>query len=113
MGDWISLGTHINAAGSNQALKKEIDLNVIKKSDLIVVDDLNQAKTECGDLIQAGENFDWNNVILLEDIVSGKRKKTNSTISLFESQGVALEDIAIGFRLFQKANKENVGTELN
>ena len=57
--------------------------------------------------------FDWNNVILLEDIVSGKRKKTNSTISLFESQGVALEDIAIGFRLFQKANKENVGLELN
>ena len=76
--EWISSGTHINAAGSNQALKKEIDLNVIKKSDLIVVDDLNQAKTECGDLIQAGENFDWNNVILLEDIVSGKRKRSHA-----------------------------------
>ena len=113
MGDWVSSGTHINAAGSNHALKKEIDLKVVEKSDLIVVDDLNQAKTECGDLIQSGDDFDWSNVLLLEDIVSGKKKGSNEGISLFESQGVALEDIAIGFRLFQKSNKENVGTELN
>ena len=113
MGDWISSGTHINAAGSNIASKKEIDLEVVEKSDLIVVDDLNQAKTECGDLIQAGVGFDWSNVVLLEDIVSGKIKRSNENISLFESQGIALEDIAIGFKLLQKANNENIGTELS
>ncbi len=112
-GDWISSGTHINAAGSNIASKKEIDLEVVEKSDLIVVDDLNQSKIECGDLIQAGFGFDWSNVLLLEDIVSGKIKRSNENISLFESQGIALEDIAIGFKLLQKANNENIGTELS
>ena len=105
----------IYGKGLNSLLapKKEIDLEVVEKSDLIVVDDLNQAKTECGDLIQAGVGFDWSNVVLLEDIVSGKIKRSNENISLFESQGIALEDIAIGFKLLQKANNENIGTELS
>ena len=103
-GEWISSGTHINAAGSNHAKRSEIDAETVEKSDLIVVDDINQAKSECGDLIQLGTDFNWDKVSLLEDIVAGKKNVSQGGISLFESQGVALEDIAIAYRLLQKSN---------
>ena len=114
-GQWISSGTHINAAGSNNAKRAEIDIEAVEKCDLIVVDDVDQAKTECGDLIQCQRvksTFDWDNVYALDDVVSGKKNTSEDDISLFESQGVALEDIAVAYRLLQKSNKENQGINL-
>ena len=115
-GKWLSPNTHINAAGSNVANRREIDIEAIERSDLIVVDDMNQAKIECGDLIQykkIDSTFDWSNVCLLGDLVAKKKKIPENTITLFESQGIALEDIAIAHTLLKKSIKEDRGIYLN
>ncbi|MCI0815575.1 MAG: ornithine cyclodeaminase family protein, partial [Chloroflexi bacterium] len=48
-------GTHVNAAGSNSWMRRELDEAAIRRAELIVVDDLADAKIECGDLIWAAE----------------------------------------------------------
>ena len=115
-GKWLSPNTHINAAGSNVANRREIDIEAIERSGLIVVDDMSQAKIECGDLIQykkIDSTFDWSNVCLLGDLVAKKKKIPENTITLFESQGIALEDIAIAHTLLKKSIKEDRGIYLN
>ena len=46
LGEWLSAGVHINAAGGNHWMRREIDEEVVLRSDLIVVDNLDQAKIE-------------------------------------------------------------------
>ena len=36
-GEWLSPGTHINAAGANHWMRREIDDNVVTRSDMVVV----------------------------------------------------------------------------
>ena len=55
---WIKPGTHINAAGSNVSTKREIDKETISKASTIVTDNIDQAKIECGDLIQSTREND-------------------------------------------------------
>jgi 1-piperideine-2-carboxylate/1-pyrroline-2-carboxylate reductase [NAD(P)H] len=57
----------------------------------IIVDDLKGAKHEAGDLIQAG--IDWNGVIELADILSGKTKRP-SGVPVFKTVGQAAWDLA-------------------
>ena len=44
LGDWLAEGAHINAAGGNHWQRREIDEAAVLRSELIVVDDLEQAK---------------------------------------------------------------------
>src|SRR5579884_3062550 len=38
LGDWLAVGTHVNAAGSNQPDRREVDTNVVRKSSVVAVD---------------------------------------------------------------------------
>ena len=73
-GRWLSDGTHINAAGSNNMLHAEIDVETIRHAALIAADDVPQARTECGELIAAvaGGAVRWEQVVELGDIVAGR-----------------------------------------
>ena len=104
-GDLLTNGVHINAAGSNQSRRNEIDSTTIKRSSLITVDSLIQSQMEAGDLIQAAKEglLDWNNVIELSTVLSGKQpgRTSREQITLFESQGLAVEDIALADFTYQ------------
>ena len=100
--EWIEPGAHINAMGSNQANRREIPTELVRRADLIVVDSLEQARMESGDLIMAFEDRDWNSsrLVELKDVISGrvKARTTLHQITLFKSNGLAVEDvIAAGF----------------
>ena len=43
---WLQEGTHINPAGGNMVLRREADSETIVRSDRIVVDSTEQARTE-------------------------------------------------------------------
>ena len=45
----LQAGTHVNAAGSNGWIRREVDDETIKRASLIVVDDMSDAKIECGE----------------------------------------------------------------
>ena len=116
-GEWIAEGAHINAAGSNSLVRKELDNDAIRKSDLITVDSREQARLECGDLLLAAERgaVSWETVTDLGDVVSGKTsgRTSNTQITLFESQGLAIQDIATAIKLYELALEQGLGQHID
>ena len=116
LGDWLAPGAHVNAAGGNHWLRREIDEAAVLKSELIVVDDLEQARIECGDLmwLEARGTFRWDMAHELQEVVAGRvpGRLSQEGVTLFESMGVALEDIAAADLVFRKAREQGIGQEL-
>ncbi len=114
-GEWLSQGVHVNAVGSNAAERQEIDEETVRRAALVVVDDVGGAAQECGDLIAAERSgcFDWSRAHPLEDVVSGRwGRKAPSDVTLFESQGLASEDIAVAQQVYNAAVAARIGTPL-
>lgn len=115
-GSWIAPGAHINAAGSNALGRAELDVETVRRASLIVTDSLEQARLECGDLVAAIEEgvIGWDALVELGEVVAGKRagRQRDSDITLFESQGVAMEDIAVAVRVVARARAQGVGLEI-
>ena len=113
---WVRAGTHINAAGNNSWLKRELDVTTVKKCDVITTDDVDQAKIECGELMRASEAgyVNWDDVIPFHQIVSGSvtGRRTENDITLFASQGVAFEDLAVVDRVYRLAIERGLGTNI-
>ncbi len=105
-GNCLLPGTHINAAGSNHVRRRELDANAVLKSSLIAVDSLEQARMEAGDLTQAADEglLDWSGVCELSDVLAGNRpgRTSRDQVTLFESQGLAIEDIALAEHLYSE-----------
>src|SRR3984893_12983727 len=90
-GTWLSPGVHVNAIGANWAQKRELDDAAVARADVIVVDSIEQARMEAGDLILSfGNNASrWDVVRELGGIVAGKTpgRTAASQITLFKSNG--------------------------
>ena len=116
LGEWLSPGAHINAAGGNHWMRREIDEEAVLRSEVIVVDDLAQAKIECGDLLwlEPRGTFRWDMAQELRDVVAGRveGRPSPESITLFESMGLALEDIAAAHLVYNKAKEQGIGQEL-
>ena len=94
----ITNGMHINAAGGNSWLRSEISSDSIGKFNFVSCDDVEQAKNECKELMDATEKgiISWSNVNELSNVIDGKIKGRNNSedITLYESLGIAIQDIA-------------------
>ncbi len=108
---FLSAGTaggfhHLNLCGANTAEHAEAGPEAVAGFQTVVVDDLQQAKVEAGDLVQAERagTFTWEHAVELKDIVSGRVKPVGRT--LFKSVGVALEDAAIASLVYDCALKD-------
>lgn len=116
LGEWLKPGTHINAAGGNSVLRREVDDETIKRAAFIAVDSLEQSKLESGEFVTAIEKglLTWERVKELRHVVAGElRGRTDQTqITLFKSLGIAIEDVAAASVVYQKAKEQNVGREL-
>lgn len=116
LGEWLKPGTHINAAGSNSLLRAEIDLATVRRAGRIVVDAKEAAQLECGDLLEALERgfVYWEAIHELSAVVAGlvPGRGSDDEITLFESHGLALQDIALGLRAYQRAKERGLGREV-
>jgi alanine dehydrogenase len=114
--EWLSKGAHINAVGSNFITKQEIDEETVGKCACVVVDSCEQAMLESGDLAFAAkaEKFYWEDARELGLVVIGEfpGREDDGEITLFESQGIALEDVALAARIYEKAVKAGIGERL-
>lgn len=113
LGAWLAGGMHVNAIGSNASGRRELDGAAVTRSAVIATDDLEQAKIEAGDLIAAVESavLDWDSVVELGRIVTGEvpgRRKPED-ITLFESQGIAIEDVATMKLAYDLAGERGAG----
>jgi len=115
-GAGIAPGMHINAMGANWSQKRELDAAAVGRADKIVVDSLEQAKMEAGDLIQAfGEDQSrWNPVQELSQIVAGKvpGRDRADQITLFKSNGIATWDLAAAVRVYELAIAKGMGQKI-
>ena len=116
-GEWLGEGTHVNAAGSNSLLRREIDETTVRRSDPVVVDSRPSALKEAGDLLPAFEKGRLHAGALTElgEVIAGIRpgRTRASQITLFESQGMAMQDLIIASDLARLARERGLGEELH
>ena len=115
-GAWLSPGVHVNAIGANWAHKRELDDAAVARADVIVVDSIEQAKMEAGDLILsfASDAGRWDSVRELGGIVAGKipgRAGANQ-ITLFKSNGIATWDLAVAVKVYELAVAQGIGQSI-
>ena len=114
--DWLEPGTHINAAGSNALIRQELSEATLKRASLIAVDAVPTALAEAGDLLPLLEKgrLHARQLIELGDIVIGKQQGRTSAdqITVFESQGMAIQDLAVALRVLAAARAGGLGVEL-
>lgn len=115
--EWVEPGTHINAMGSNQATRREIPAELVRRADSIVVDSIEQARLESGDLLMAG----WTGqetgqeacptVVELKDVVTGRvqTRTTPRQVTLFKSNGLAVEDVIAAAFVYERARAADIG----
>ena len=116
-GEWIEPGTHINAVGSNFLSKAEVDVETIRRASVIAVDSIEQSRIEAGDLLPAIERgvITWESVTEVGRIVAGRDpgRKGQDDITLFKSNGIALEDISTALRVYNLARERGVGEQID
>lgn len=95
------------AVGSTKADRQEVDTTTVARAGLVVSDSAEGARTEAGDLIHAAaeDRFDWDSLADLADVIAGTvtPPQPGSGIVLFESQGVALQDVVIATLAHQRS----------
>src|ERR1700732_704409 len=116
-GAGLKPGVHINAIGANFPQKRELDRKAVERCDVIAVDSREQSKMESGDLIQAfGQDAErWRHVTELADIVGGKvaGRTRADEITLFKSNGIAIEDLVVAGRVFEMAQERRIGKDIS
>ena len=74
----------------------------------VVCDDVTGSKVECGDLIQAAAAgvFDWDRAVELHAVMAGTQAvpRAGEGPVLFETQGVALQDVAAAGLAWERWN---------
>jgi ornithine cyclodeaminase len=116
LGEWLEAGQHINAAGSNSLARRELDSAAVKRATRIVVDSRNTARNECGDLLPLTETglLDWDSLPELGEVITGRvaGRPAAADITLYESHGMAIQDLYTAKYVLDAALKQNVGVDL-
>ena len=115
-GNDLAEGALVCAVGANWLSRAEIDSTVVRRADNIVCDSVKACQAEAGDFVEALEKgiFDWSRAVDLSDVLNGRAtaRNTRESITLFKSVGLALEDVALGAKLLERAREQRVGCEL-
>lgn len=96
--------------GANQPSKHEVSLELIRRMNLVVTDDLATAQNDSGDLIAACQKklLQWKDVVPLEKIAAGKGPKRRARRILFQSNGIPDEDLAAGTFVLRQALRKKI-----
>jgi len=114
--EWLKPGVHINAIGADAAGKQELDPAILKEAK-VVVDSWAQA-AHSGEINVPVENkiLDRSDIYAeLGEIVAGKKKGRTDPreITVFDSTGLAIQDLAIASFLERKACRRHVGRQIS
>ena len=117
LGEWLKPGAHINGIGSHSTDARELDTQAVVRS-TVVVDTMDAAMAEAGDLLMPiAEGAITQDHIHgeLGDVITGKIPgRTGETeITLFKSQGLAIQDVATANLVFRAAVEKGIGIEVS
>ena len=105
--EWIHGGTHINAIGADAPGKEELDPALLRRAQ-VFVDDPAQAvhSGEVNVPISQGVYRESEIAGTLGEVVIGKkRRQGNDSITIFDSTGLAIQDLAIAHIAMQHGKK--------
>ncbi len=113
-GRWLQSGCHVNAAGACLADARELDTEAVRRA-RVFVDRRESALSEAGDLLipmnegaLGAEHIQGELGELLLGRCAGRR--TQAEITLFESLGLAVEDLAAAHYLDRVGRERGMGT---
>lgn len=96
----------ICAVGATKYDRCELGPDVVERCAAVVCDDVTGSRVECGDLIQAATagRFDWARAVELHAVCAGRTPVARAGAGpvLFETQGVALQDVAAAGLAWQR-----------
>lgn len=101
----VESGTHVNAVGAFTPEMVELPGGLLSEA-FVVVDDLDAAAAEAGDLIQAGRVPDATITEVLEGVVHPLGSTT-----VFKSVGIASQDVAAAVTALRNAARLDIGIE--
>ena len=114
LGDWLAPGSHINAVGASTATTRELDSAAMAMISHFV-DRRESALGESGDyLIPLQEGVIYDNHIRAElgEVLLGQAQGRSQAdeITLFNSLGLAVEDLAAAQLIWREAQRQGLGT---
>jgi len=113
LGDWLAPGAFVAATGANAYARRELDDAAVLRADRIVTDQRSQARMEARELIDLADagGLVWEDVVELGDIVAGRApgRQSDDQILVFKSLGIALEDVAFGKVIYERALAAGAG----
>jgi alanine dehydrogenase len=110
--EWLKPGAHINAVGADAPGKEELDPEILVDA-LVVVDDIEQS-THAGELnVPFGKGlFNASQIYAtLGELTSGAKpgRTDENTVTVFDSTGLAIQDVATARFIYEKARTRGVG----
>jgi ornithine cyclodeaminase len=114
--DAVEAGAHVNAVGAYTATTRELPSELVARGRLFV-DDRHAALSEAGDILLAIADgaIDASHVVgtLGEVVVGSVGGRTDpSEVTIFESLGLGLEDIAAAAHVYEAAVEAGAGVEV-
>jgi alanine dehydrogenase len=108
--EWITPGAHINAVGADAAGKQELETSILKEA-IVVVDDIVQAK-KAGEInvpVNRGKYSPDEVYATLGEVITGRKRGRldNETITVFDSTGIAIEDLAVAKLVYEKTKSSD------
>ncbi len=112
---WVKPGTHINAIGADAKGKQELESTLTRKAK-VVVDDMAQAihSGEVNVPISEGVIKPEDIYAQIGEILVGKKpgRSSDQEITIFDSTGLGIQDVAAGSSVYRKAKKMGLGMRL-
>ncbi|MEM2282587.1 MAG: alanine dehydrogenase [Candidatus Hadarchaeales archaeon] len=113
--EWVAEGVHINAIGADAPGKEELDPEILRGAK-IVVDDYEQAWHSGEINVPASKGMIKRSDIYAElgEVVAGKKagRLSDSEITIFDSTGLAIQDLATAVLVYRRARELGLGTEV-
>lgn len=115
-GDWLKPGSLAVSIGSTVPSQREIDISVVKQSDIIVCDMVHEVVEETGDMIAAaqagidagGKCFSMN--ALMNGELSARMAEAR--FPMFKSVGGGLQDVVVAGMILDRAVEAGLATPL-
>jgi alanine dehydrogenase len=116
LGDWLAPGAHVNAVGACFSTSRELDTEAVRRARFFT-DCRESCLNEAGDfLIPRSEGAITDTHVLgeLGAVLLGKipGRVSHDDVTIFESLGIAIEDLAAAHLIHRRASETGVGTWL-
>ena len=101
--EWVKAGTHISSMGADSVGKQELPVTLFDNADLFC--DFSSQSVTIGEFQHGDKNTMLNKLTMIGNVLSGQEKgrKNSTDITIFDSSGIAVQDLFVGQYLLNAA----------